>query len=333
MTDSTPLDSAAAERAAAESAVLNIVVLAGGISHERDVSLRSGRRVADALSGLGHTVHVLDPDAGLLAGLEAHRPDVIWPALHGATGEDGALLSLLETTGIPTVGSRGPSAGLAWSKPTAKELVRRAGFSTPHGIALSTETFRDLGAGSVLDHLVRALGMPLVVKPAVGGSAQGVTIVDDASALPRAMVNAYTYADAAIVEAKISGVEVAVTVIDRGDEPVALPAVEIVPVSGVYSFEARYNAGETLFYTPARISEETAALVSETAVAIHTLLGLRHISRVDLIIDADGTAWFLEANVLPGLTETSLAPQSIEASGHSLGEVYLALARAAIAGN
>ncbi|GAA3878749.1 D-alanine--D-alanine ligase [Leifsonia kafniensis] len=333
MTDSTPLDSASLDSAVSDKAVLDIVVLAGGISHERDVSLRSGRRVADALTHLGHTVRVLDPDAGLLAGLEANRPDVIWPALHGATGEDGALLSLLGTTGIPTVGSRGAAAGLAWSKPTAKELVRRAGFATPHGIALSTETFRDLGAGSVLDHLLGALGTPLVVKPAVGGSAQGVTIVDDAGALPRAMVNAYTYADAALVEAKISGVELAVTVIDTGDGPTALPAVEIVPRSGVYSFEARYNAGETLFYTPARISEATAALVSETAVAIHSLLGLRHISRVDLIVDAEGTAWFLEANVLPGLTETSLVPQSIEASGRSLGEVYVALARAAIAGN
>jgi D-alanine-D-alanine ligase len=253
--------------------------------------------------------------------------------LHGATGEDGALLSLLETTGIPTVGSRGAAASLAWSKPTAKELVRRAGFSTPHGIALSTETFRDLGAGSVLDHLVGALGMPLVVKPAVGGSAQGVTIVDDASALPRAMVNAYTYADAALVEAKITGIELAVTVIDTGHGPVALPSVEIVPRSGVYSFEARYNAGETLFYTPARISEATTALVNETAVAIHNLLGLRHISRVDLIVDPEGTVWFLEANVLPGLTETSLVPQSIEASGQSLGTVYAALARAAIVGN
>ncbi len=318
MTDSTPL---------------NIVVLAGGISHERDVSLRSGRRVADALTHLGHTVRVLDPDSGLLAELEAHRPDVIWPALHGATGEDGALLALLETTGIPTVGSRGAAAGLAWSKPAAKELVARAGYATPRGIALSTETFRDLGAGSVLDHLVGALGMPLVVKPAVGGSAQGVTIVDDASALPRAMVNAYTYADAALVEAKVSGVELAITIVDTGNGPTALPAVEIAPRSGVYSFEARYNAGETLFFTPARIGAEVAAQVAEVAVAIHSLLGLRHISRIDFIVDAEGTPWFLEANVLPGLTETSLAPQAIEASGQSLGAVYAALARAAVADN
>ncbi|MBC7442439.1 MAG: D-alanine--D-alanine ligase [Ramlibacter sp.] len=312
---------------------LDIVVLAGGISHERDVSLRSGRRVADALTSLGHTVTVLDPQAGMLAELTHRNPDVIWPVVHGATGEDGALLALLETTGIPHVGSQGAPARLAWSKPIAKELVRRAGYATPDSIALSTETFRDLGAASVLEHLLTALPIPLVVKPSEGGSAQGVTIVDSAAGLPRAMVDAYTYATVALVEERISGTELAVTVIDRGHGPVALPAVEIVPIDGVYSFEARYNAGETLFYTPARIHQDIADRAAETAVAIHRLLGLRHISRIDLIVDPDGVLWFLEANVLPGLTETSLVPQSIEATGESLGAVYEALARAAIAGS
>jgi D-alanine-D-alanine ligase len=142
-------------------------------------------------------------------------------------------------------------------------------------------------------------------------------------------VDAYTYADTALVEAKVEGTELAVTVINTGNGPVALPAVEIVPVSGVFSFEARYNAGETLFFTPARISQEVAQRVAETAVAIHALLGLAQLSRIDLMVDAEGVAWFLEANVLPGLTETSLAPQSIEASGDSLGSVYSDLARAA----
>ncbi|TFC09496.1 D-alanine--D-alanine ligase [Cryobacterium algoritolerans] len=313
-----------------ELAVLDIIVLAGGISHERDVSLRSGRRVADALTGRGHTVTVLDPQAGLLADLTRRHPDVVWPVVHGATGEDGALLALLETTGIPHVGSRGGPAALAWSKPTAKELVRRAGFPTPDWIALSKETFRDLGAASVLEHVLSSLPTPLVVKPAEGGSAQGVTIVETSAELPRAMVDAYTYASVAVVEEKIIGTELAVTVIDTGDGPTALPAVEISPLVGVYSFEARYIAGDTLFYTPARISPEVAARVAETAVAVHSLLGLRHISRIDLIVDDHGTPWFLEANVLPGLTETSLVPQSIEASGQSLGAVYEALAQAAL---
>ncbi|TFD57954.1 D-alanine--D-alanine ligase [Cryobacterium sp. Hh7] len=305
---------------------LKITILAGGISHERDVSLRSGRRVADALTGEGHTVTVLDPGANLLTTLTEQAPDLIWPTLHGATGEDGALLSLLETTGIPFLGSRGPAAALAWNKATAKELVLRAGFATPPAIALSTETFRDLGATSVLEHLVSAIGLPLVVKPAQGGSSQGVTIVRTPADLPRAMVDAYTYADTALVEAYVDGTEVTVAVIDSGDGPTALPIVEIVPVDGVYSFEARYNAGETDFYTPARLADAVSAAVSDTAVAIHTLLGLRHLSRVDLIVDAAGTPWFLEANVFPGLTETSLVPQAIEAAKQTLGGTYSTLA-------
>ncbi len=127
------------------------------------------------------------------------------------------------------------------------------------------------------------------------------------------------------------GTEIAVGIIDTGDGPVALPAVEIVPLSGVYSFEARYNAGETTFFTPARISAEATARAAEAAVAAHLALGLRHISRVDMIVDKAGTPWFLEANVLPGLTETSLLPQALEAAGHDLGWVYAALADAAIA--
>lgn len=322
-------ETAQSSRPSDRSEGLNVVILAGGISHERDVSLRSGRRAADALSALGHRITVLDADAALLPTLTSLNPDVVWPVLHGAIGEDGALLTLLETTGIPMVGPVGTSAALAWSKPTAKVLVERAGIATPRSAALSRETFRDLGANNVLSSVIDSLGTPLVVKPAHGGSAQGVSIVTEADQLPRAMVDAYTYADVALIEQKISGTELGVTVINTGEGAVALPAVEIVPREGVYSFEARYNAGETLFYAPARVDAAVAAVAAETAVAVHELLGLRQISRVDLIVDADGAVWFLEVNTLPGLTETSLVPQAIAAAGSDLGEVYDALVRAA----
>ncbi len=309
-----------------------VVVLAGGISHERDVSLRSGRRVADSLAEQGITVELRDPDAATLAYLREKRPDAVWPALHGASGEDGALRGLLEFLDIPFVGSRADAARLAWDKPTAKTLVARAGVATPHSVTLPREAFRELGATSVLDSIADELPIPVVVKPARGGSAQGVTLVEDIADLPRAMVDAYTYCDVALIEQKIVGTEIAVGIIDTGDGPVALPAVEIVPLSGVYSFEARYNAGETTFFTPARIPDEAAARAAEAAITAHRALGLRHISRVDLIVDGAGTPWFLEANVLPGLTETSLLPQALEAAGHDLGWVYAALADAAIAG-
>ncbi len=311
-------------------AVRSVVVLAGGISHERDVSLRSGRRVADSLAGHGIQVELRDPDASLFAYLRERRPDVVWPALHGASGEDGALRGLLEFAGIPFVGSRSEAARLAWDKPTGKTLARRAGVSTPPSIALPRDAFRELSATSVLEAIADELPVPVVVKPARGGSAQGVTIVSDAADLPRAMVDAYTYGDVALLEQKIVGTEIAIGIIDSGDGPVALPAIEIVPRSGVYSFEARYNAGETRFFVPARLTEDVAARASAEAVAVHRALGMRHLSRVDMIVDAAGTPWFLEANVLPGLTETSLLPQALEAAGHDLGWVYSALAEAAL---
>jgi len=287
------------------STLSKVTVLAGGISHERDVSLRSGRRVVDSLTANGIEVELRDPDATLLAHLTSSRPDVVWPALHGASGEDGALRGLLEALDIPFVGSTSAAARLAWDKPTAKELARRAGVRTPRGITLSHDAFRELGAA-------------------------GVPVVDEVAGLPRAMVDAYTYCDDVIVEQKITGTEVAVGVIDTGDGPVALPAVEIVPRSGTYGFEARYNAGETTFYTPARLGAEEATAAARAAVTVHEALGLRHLSRVDLIVDAAGTPWFLEVNVLPGLTETSLVPMALDAAGYELGLVYAALAEKAV---
>ncbi|MBH0022756.1 D-alanine--D-alanine ligase [Salinibacterium sp. SWN248] len=309
-----------------------VLVLAGGISHERDVSLRSGRRVADGLRAQGKIVELRDPDATLLPYIRESKPDVVWPALHGASGEDGALRGLLDLIGIPYVGSRADAARLAWDKPTAKALVSRVGVRTPLSIALSRDSFRELGAHSILDELADELSGDLVVKPAQGGSAQGVSIVTDRSDLPQAMVNAYNYCDVALIEQRITGVEIAIGILDSGMGPVALPAVEIEPVDGAYTFEARYNAGQTRFYTPARIGDGEADRAAEAALAAHSALGLRHLSRVDLIVDGAGTPWFLEANVLPGLTETSILPQALVAAGHDLGWVYAALADIAMEG-
>lgn len=314
---------------AVTAAAQRIMVLAGGISHERDISLKSGRRVADGLAAHGLQVELRDPDATLLPALLADRPDVVWPTLHGASGEDGALRSLLEFLGIPYVGSSASATRLAWDKPRAKTLVERAGVPTPHSITLTRDAFRELGAESVLAVVQHELPPPVAVKPAQGGSAQGVSLVSTDDELRRAMVLAYTYCDVALIEQRITGVEVAIGIIDTGDGPVALPPVEIEPLSGVYGFEARYNAGETRFYAPARIDDETASRAIQAALEAHAALGLRHISRIDLIIDGTGTPWFLEASVMPGLTETSTFALALEAAGHDVAWVYAELAQAA----
>ena len=312
------------------SAKLKIQVLAGGISHEREVSLKSGRRVADALTDAGASVVIREPDSALLANIRKDKPDVIWPVLHGASGEDGALRDILALTGVPFVGASAQGARLAWDKSIAKILVEREGVQTPASITLPKDTFRELDAEGVLKTVAASLALPVVVKPAKSGSAQGVTIVRKADQLSRAMIDAYVYCDVAIIERYVEGTELAISIIDLGAGPIALPAVEIQPIAGQFGYQERYTAGETNYFVPARIKKTVAERAANMAIAVHEILGLRHLSRIDMIVDNKGVAWFLEANVLPGLTETSLLPQAVTAAGHSLGEVYLSLAQAAI---
>jgi len=234
---------------------------------------------------------------------------------------------------IPYVGSLPASCRLTWDKPVAKALVSAAGISTPKGVALSHSTFRELGAAALLESVVDALGLPLVVKPSRGGSALGLTIVRSATDLPSAMVTAYAYGDIVLIERFVDGVEVAVSIVeDEQGQPQTLPAVEIVPDGGVYSYEARYAAGATEFFTPARLASSVAASVAAVSLAAYRTLGHRHLSRVDLIIDADGRPWFLEANVSPGMTETSLLPMAVEAAGLDVSEVYAGLVELALVG-
>jgi D-alanine-D-alanine ligase len=308
-----------------------VLVLAGGLSHERDVSLRSGRRVADTLANSGYEAYVRDVDPTLLAAIKDSRPDVIWPLLHGASGEDGALRDVLGALGIAYIGSRPASCRLTWDKPVAKALVGAAAISTPAGMALSHATFRELGAPALLESVIDSLGLPLAVKPARGGSSLGLTIVRSAAELPSAMVTAYAYGDIVLMERFIEGTEVAVSIIEDADgEAHPLPAVEIVPDGGVYNYEARYTAGSTEFFTPARLSSAAAASVAAVSLTAYRTLGHQHLSRVDLIIDSDERPWFLEANVSPGMTETSLLPMAVHAAGTDASAVYGAIVERAL---
>lgn len=307
-----------------------VVVLAGGLSHERDVSLRSGRRVAEALRACGLDVVVHDVDADLLPALADLAPDVVWPLLHGASGEDGSVRDVVQLLGLRLLGTGPRASRVAWSKPIAKTVAARAGLVTPDFVTLPQSLFRELGAGRVLDTIVTRLGLPLVVKPSRGGSALGMNLVETAEALPHAMVDCFAYSDTALVERAVSGTEVAVSVVDTGDGPVALPAVEIV-TQGPYDYDARYNPGRTEYFSPARLDPTTAQAVADVAVTAHRALGLERLSRTDLIVTDDGTPSFLEVNVAPGMTETSLLPQAAEAAGYNLGDLYRRLVEATLA--
>lgn len=308
---------------------LRVLVLAGGLSHERDVSLRSGRRVAEALRGQGFDVELSDADAGLLDRLPG--VDVVFPVLHGAAGEDGGVRAVLDLAGVAYVGSGPVASRVAHDKSTAKAVVSRDGVRVPPSVALAHATFRELGAGRLLAALVERIGLPLVVKPGSGGSALGVSVVRSADALPAAMVTAFAYGETVLVERFVVGTELAVSVVDTGAGPRALPAVEIVPVGGVYDYAARYTAGMTEFFVPARLEPSVAAAAGQAALTAHRALDLRDLSRTDLVVDADGTPWFLEVNVAPGMTETSLLPQAAAATGHDVGALYAQLVERAAA--
>jgi D-alanine-D-alanine ligase len=314
-----------------EHASERVVVLAGGLAHERDVSLRSGRRVSEALREAGFEVEQRDADMHLVPSLQADPPACVVPLLHGEDGEDGALQEVLALLDVPHVGSPAASCRLAFDKAVAKSVVAAAKVSTPDAMALPAETFRELGAASVMDAVVERLGLPIVVKPTRGGSALGVQVVHRREDLPSAMVGCFSYGPVALVERCVEGTEVAVAVIDDDTGPRALPAVEIRPDGGVYDYSARYTAGATEFVVPAGLSPTLSTACAEAAIAAHRALGLRDLSRSDLIVDPDGTVWFLEVNVSPGMTETSLVPLAVEADGMSLGDLCGDLVRRAIA--
>ncbi|MDG4822163.1 D-alanine--D-alanine ligase [Asanoa sp. WMMD1127] len=304
---------------------LRVLVLAGGLSYERDVSLKSGRRVIDALRAAGIDAQQRDADVSLLPALRSDPPDAVVIALHGATGEDGSLRGVLDLCDVPYVGCDALASRLAWDKPSAKAVLREAGIPTPDWVALPHDRFSELGAVAVLERIASRLGLPLMVKPAQGGSGLGAAVVRDESALPAAMVGCFAYDSTALVERYVTGMDVAVTVIDLGDGPQALPAVEIVPRNGVYDYAARYTAGLTTWHTPARLDSAAAGAVASAAVAAHNALGLRDLSRVDMIVDESGAPHVLEVNVAPGMTETSLMPMAIQAAGLDFGKVLASM--------
>lgn len=306
---------------------MNVVVLAGGLSYERDVSLRSGRRVLDALRSVGVEADMRDADVTLLPSLLSDPPDAVFIALHGSTGEDGSLRGVLELCGVPYVGPDAFAARLAWDKPSAKAVLREHHIPTPDWVALPHDRFSELGAVAVLGRIVAKLGLPLMVKPAQGGSGLGATVVRDESALPAAMVSCFAYDQTALIERYVEGVDVAVSIVDLGDGPGALPPVEIVPSKGVYDYAARYTAGLTTWHAPARLDAAVSEAVVATALSAHKSLGLRDLSRVDLIVRPDGSSTVLEVNVSPGMTETSLLPMAVQAAGLDLGDVLARIVR------
>jgi D-alanine-D-alanine ligase len=292
--------------------VTRVAVLKGGRSLERQVSLRSGARVQDALERLGHEVVAIDAGLDLVRRLRAANPDVAFVAMHGRDGEDGTAQELLEIAGVPYTGSGVLPCIRAADKVLAKHLMGEAGIPTPEFFAFSETAFRDLGAADLLPAMEERLDFPIVVKPASGGSALGIRFARSADDVPGALVSAFSYDSKVLLERYVAGRDLAVSVLD--DKP--LPVVEAIPRDeDFYDFESRYEIGRTDFVCPADLPGDATERAQELALRTYRLLGLEGFGRVDLMLDESGDLWVLEANPIPGLTDTSLLPQAAEAAG------------------
>jgi D-alanine-D-alanine ligase len=303
---------------------MQIAVLKGGRSLERQVSLRSASRVQDALERLGHHVTPVDVGPDLVDRLVETQPELAFVALHGRDGEDGTVQELLEALAIPYTGSGVSACIRAADKVLAKHAMRDQGVPTPDFYSFSETAFEALGAAQALPAIEDRLEFPIVVKPATQGSALGIKFARTAADVPQALVAAFSYDRKVLLERHIAGRDLAVSVID--ERPTgsdgrfaarALPIVEAVPQQeDFYNFESRYEIGRTKFVCPAELGEPVARRASELALQVYELLGCRGFARVDLMLDADDEQLYvLEADPIPGLTETSLLPQAADAAG------------------
>lgn len=283
------------------SGAAHIVVMRGGPSAEREVSLRSGAAVAGALRGLGHRVTELDPRPG--AWVLPADAEVVFLALHGTYGEDGAVQAELEALGVPFTGCDAAASRVAFDKVLTKERCLAAGVPTPRHLVVKDRN-APWPAG---------WRPPLVVKPARQGSSVGLRFVDCESGWPAALGAALQHDDAALVEERVVGRELTVGILEGR----ALPLVEVRPLSGAYDYASKYTAGATKYLCPAPLDESLAADAQAAGLRAFAAVGGRDYARVDVMLDAAGRPWVLEVNTLPGMTETSLLPKAAAAAGSS----------------
>lgn len=333
-----------------------VLVLMGGDTPEREVSLRSGRAVARALERNGHIVAVIDlsyryegshlteplPPATveepafcspkeLPRWIELWRPDVIFPVLHAGYGEDGTLQAMLELLGVPYAFSPPLACSLSMQKIHFKRLLIAEGVPTPkHCVVAKAHFNRDpQGAMDAVEHTI---GYPCVVKPSSQGSTIGTSMVDEPNrdVLREALTEAFRYDPEALVERKIIGKEITVAVMGSGELAQALPVIEIVPKTRFFDYTTKYTPGMADHRIPPSISEGAQKRAQELAVRVHNLLGCRGVTRTDMMVDEDENLFVLELNAIPGMTEVSLVPDAARAAGVSFEELMERLLKEAI---
>lgn len=303
---------------------INVALLAGGASGERDISIASGQGAREALEEAGFNVMTFDPVIRSdLRSLIDGNFDVAFLCLHGKYGEDGTIQGMLEVLGIPYTGSGVWSSALAIDKIRAKVFYRHYGIPTPDSITMYDKPTMS-GA-----EVIEKVGSPCVVKPANEGSALGVHIVKTPEEVEEALKESFQHDREVLIETYIKGTELTVSVLGN-DDPVALPVIKIVPQAEFYDFQSKYAPGGSQHICPAPLSPEETERVQKTALAAHKALGCRGVSRTDIIMDEQGKCWTLETNTVPGMTSTSLFPDAGRAAGYSFPELCTKLIELAL---
>ncbi|HHW29645.1 MAG TPA: D-alanine--D-alanine ligase [Syntrophomonadaceae bacterium] len=292
-----------------------IAVLMGGRSSEREISLKTGRQVSQALLEKGYEIKQIDPAGDLIGELQGFQPDVVFIALHGRYGEDGTMQGLLEILGFPYTGSGVLSSALCMDKVMAKKIMEYEGIPTPPYQVITEQYDR-----STIESLTKELGLPLVVKPVREGSTIGVSIVREEDELEKALHEAFKYDQSVVVEKYIDGIELTAAVLGT-KEPRVLPLIEIVSETEFYDYTAKYTPGMSHHIIPARIPPEAVAQVEELALKTYKAMNCSQYARVDLMLNKKYEPFILETNTLPGMTETSLLPDAARAAGISFAEL------------
>lgn len=288
-------------------------VLAGGPSNEREISLRSGKAVFNALIQEGVDASFLDVYDNIHDIIKKNSMDVAFIALHGRFGEDGTVQRILEDADIPYTGSDPDASKIALDKIATKEIFIDKKIPTPKYIILEKNSF------NIKDTL--KLGLPLVVKPQFEGSSIGLSVAKEEKDLGKSIDKAFEYGSKVLVEEYIEGRELTVGILD--DMP--LPVIEIVPKGRVYDFKAKYSDPDTQYLVPAPIDKDAFERAKELGLKAHASLGCRAFSRVDMMMNKDGAIFVLEVNTIPGMTERSLLPKAAAAIGLNFNKLCIKL--------
>ncbi len=299
-----------------------IGVLMGGMSAERDISLKSGRAIYDAIAEMGYNAVLIDVDRDIVSTLRREEVKLAFLALHGGSGENGAMQGLLDVTGIPYTGSGVLASALAMNKEMAKKVFSIHGFyCAPFIVVRKTrDPFHENvidGSFSYTDYPLPEFDLPWVVKPSEEGSSIGVHIVRDREDLNNCLEDAFKYGDRAIVEQFISGRELHIGVLGAR----VLGGVEVRPSKEFYNFEAKYTSGLTDYILPPDVDSAAYESAKKMALKAHQVMGCAGVTRVDFIVDSSNRPYILEVNTLPGMTTTSLIPKIARSAGMEFNEL------------